>query len=84
MCYNPFKKYEVLINSMTPQERSNPDLLDKQRKERLVKGSGLSFQEVNLLLKQFGTMRKILKQYQQKGPGFFSYFTHMLKNMKKS
>ena len=81
---NPFKKYEVLINSMTPQERSNPDLLDKQRKERLVKGSGLSFQEVNLLLKQFGTMRKILKQYQQKGPGFFSYFTHMLKNMKKS
>jgi signal recognition particle subunit SRP54 len=56
-----FKPIEAIILSMTNQERSNPDMLNGSRKNRIAKGSGTSVQEVNNLIKQFGQMRKMMK-----------------------
>jgi len=56
-----FKNIEAIILSMTPTERTNPDLLNGKRRERLAKGSGTNIQEVNALVKQFETMRKMMK-----------------------
>jgi len=56
-----FKHIEAIIYSMTPKERSNPALLNGQRKNRIAKGSGTSIQEVNKLLKQFEDTRKMMK-----------------------
>ena len=52
---------------MTPQERSNPSILDASRKKRIGKGSGTSVQEVNQLLKQFNQMSKMMKMMQGGG-----------------
>ena len=51
---NAFKSIEAIIYSMTPQERTNPEILNGTRRTRIAKGSGTSIQEVNRLLKQFG------------------------------
>ncbi|MEY2829360.1 MAG: hypothetical protein RIQ33_1218 [Bacteroidota bacterium] len=56
-----FKKIEAIIQSMTPNERANPDLIDGNRRKRLAAGSGNSIQEVNNFLKQFEEMRKMMK-----------------------
>ncbi|NDV65135.1 signal recognition particle protein [Bacteroides sp. 224] len=56
-----FKSIEAIIYSMTPTERSNPELLDGSRRQRIAKGSGTSIQEVNRLLKQFDQTRKMMK-----------------------
>jgi signal recognition particle subunit SRP54 len=56
-----FKHIEAIIYSMTPKERSNPSLLNGQRKNRIANGSGTSVQEVNKLLKQFEDTRKMMK-----------------------
>jgi signal recognition particle subunit SRP54 len=56
-----FKPIEAMILSMTLEERSNPDLLNGSRKNRIARGSGTSVQEVNNLLKQFSQMRKMMK-----------------------
>lgn len=56
-----FKHVEAIIHSMTPQERSNPALLNGLRKNRIAKGSGTNIQEVNKLLKQFEDTRKMMK-----------------------
>lgn len=60
---NAFKGIESMINSMTPEERSNPDLLDKSqsRRMRIAKGSGQPISEINRMLKQFSDTRKIMK-----------------------
>jgi signal recognition particle subunit SRP54 len=55
-----FKKVECIIQSMTPQERGNPELLSASRKLRIAKGSGKTLHEVNLFLKQFDQMRKMM------------------------
>src|SRR3984885_5836343 len=60
-----FKKVEAIILSMTPGERSNPDVLDGKRKIRLAKGSGNTIQEVNQFLKQFEEMKKMMKDMQK-------------------
>lgn len=60
-----FKKVEAIILSMTPAERSNPDLLDGKRKLRLAKGSGNTIQEVNAFLKQFEQMKAMMKSMQK-------------------
>ena len=57
-----FKGVEAIIGSMTPQERSNPDIIDASRRKRIAKGSGTSVEEVNRLLKQFLSMRKVMHQ----------------------
>jgi len=62
-----FKHIEAIIHSMTPDERSNPSMLDARRKKRIAKGSGTSLQEVNQLLKQFNQMSKMMKMMQGGG-----------------
>ena len=57
------KKVETFINSMTKEERENPNLLNASRKRRLSAGSGLSLQEVNLIITQFEQMRKMMKGF---------------------
>ena len=54
---------EAIINSMTPSERSKPNLIDGSRRKRISLGSGRSLQEVNQLLKQFAQMKKMMKQF---------------------
>lgn len=58
---NAFKGIEAIINSMTPKERSNPDIINQSRRMRIAKGSGTNIQEVNRLLKQFDQTRKMMK-----------------------
>jgi signal recognition particle subunit SRP54 len=56
------KRIEAIIQSMTPQERQNPKILKASRKRRVAAGSGTTVQEVNVLLKQFREMQKMMKQ----------------------
>ena len=56
-----FKPIEAMINSMTRQEKINPDIINGSRRQRIAKGSGTKVQEVNLLLKQFGEMKKMMR-----------------------
>ena len=55
-----FKGIEAIIQSMTPTERANPDLLDQKRKIRIAKGSGKDINEVNAFMKQFDQMKKMM------------------------
>ncbi|MEP0827440.1 MAG: signal recognition particle protein [bacterium] len=54
-------RVEAMIQSMTPEERRNPQIIDGSRKVRIAKGSGNSVQNINLLLKQFAAMQKMIK-----------------------
>ena len=54
---------KAMINSMTPQERNNPQMINGQRRRRIAVGSGRSVQEVNQLLKQFTEMQKMMKKF---------------------
>lgn len=58
---NAFKGVEAIIYSMTPDERSNPALINGSRRKRIADGSGTSIQEVNRLLKQFDETRRMMK-----------------------
>ncbi len=58
---NSFKGIEAIILSMTQKERTNPEILNTSRRQRIAKGSGTSIQEVNHLIKQFDQMRKMMK-----------------------
>ncbi|KPQ10112.1 MAG: signal recognition particle subunit SRP54 Ffh, partial [Algoriphagus marincola HL-49] len=62
-----FKPIEAIIQSMTPYERQNPDVLDGSRRKRIANGSGRSITEVNNLMKQFSDMRKMMKQMNKMG-----------------
>ena len=55
-------RVEGIIYSMTPFERSKPEILNARRKQRIAKGSGTQVQDVNRLLKQFDDARKMMKQ----------------------
>lgn len=57
---NAFKGIEAIINSMTPYERQNPEIIKGSRRQRIAKGSGTTLQEVNRLLKQFEETRKMM------------------------
>jgi len=61
-----FKHIEAIIQSMSPDERSNPSVIDGRRKKRIAKGSGTSIQEVNKLMKQFQDTRKMMKMMSNK------------------
>ena len=66
-----FKKIEALILSMTPAERSNPELLGGARRSRIAKGSGNTIQEVNQFIKQFEEMKKVMTTMSKmQGKGF--------------
>lgn len=58
---NAFKGIEAIIQSMTPLERRNPEIINGSRRQRIAKGSGTSLQEVNRLLKRFESTRKMMK-----------------------
>ena len=62
-----FKGIEAIIHSMTPEERTNPQLLNGSRRKRIAHGSGTSVQEVNQLIKQFSQMGKMMKMMQGGG-----------------
>ena len=60
---NAFAGVEAIIRSMTPKERSSPDLLNASRKRRIASGSGRTVQEINQLLKNFENMKQMMKQF---------------------
>lgn len=73
-----FKGIEAMINSMTPAERADPDLIDGNRKKRIAKGAGKDIQEVNNFMKQFEQMRGMMKNMNKLGA-----FGKMIPGMKK-
>ena len=62
-------RVEAIIQSMTPQERENPNILGSSRKKRIAAGSGTRVEDVNRLLKQFQSMQQMMKQFSGKGAG---------------
>lgn len=62
-----FKSIEAIIGSMTPQERTHPNIIDVSRKQRIAKGSGTKIEEVNRLLKQFEQTRKMMQSISSGG-----------------
>ncbi len=56
-----FKQTEAIIDSMTPAERENPEIINARRRERIAKGSGTTIMDVNRLMKQFEDTRKMMK-----------------------
>lgn len=66
---NAFNKVEAIIQSMTPQERANPELLNMSRKRRIAGGCGQTINEINMFIKQFDEMRKMMHKM-SKSPGF--------------
>ena len=70
-----FNGIEAIIRSMTPKERTNPEVLNQSRKMRIAKGSGTSIQEVNRLIKQFDQTRKMMKMVTGSG------MRQMMRNM---
>src|SRR5690554_2803262 len=66
-----FKHLEAIIQSMTPEERRNPSIINASRRKRIARGSGRSIQEVNRLLNQFEQSKKLMKQLARMGKGGF-------------
>lgn len=64
-----FKRIEAIINSMTPRERNEPDILNARRRQRIAKGSGTSVQDVNELMREFKQMQKMMQQLGRAGKG---------------
>jgi len=64
---NAFKGIEAIIQSMTPAERSNPAILNGNRRKRIALGSGTDIQQVNRLIKQFDETRRMMKMMTDKG-----------------
>jgi len=75
---NAFAKVESIIQSMTPHERSNPDVLNMSRKKRIAKGSGRDIHEINMFIKQFDQMKKMMHMM-SKG----NNMQNMMANMQK-
>lgn len=73
-----FKGIEAIIHSMTPQERTNPEILNGSRRARIAKGSGTDVQEVNKLIKQFDETRKMMRKMTTGGG------KQAMKNLKRS
>jgi len=75
-----FKGIEAIIRSMTPEERSNPVILNGSRRRRIANGAGTTVQEVNQLIKQFGETRKMMKAMSGAGG---KNMMRMMRNMPK-
>ena len=71
-----FKHTEAIINSMTPAERENPEIINARRRERIAKGSGTTIAEVNRLMKQFEDTRKMMRSVANGG------FKQQMQNMR--
>ncbi len=77
-----FKGIEAIINSMTPKERANPDLINQSRRMRIAKGSGTDIQEVNKLMKQFDQMRKMMRMMSGMSNSKMMQMANAMKGMK--
>jgi signal recognition particle subunit SRP54 len=75
-----FKPIEAIIQSMTPKERSKPEILEMNRKKRIASGSGTSVQQINNLLKQFDEMRKMMKTMNKMQDGKLKLPPGLMKN----
>ena len=64
-----FDRVEAIILSMTPAEREKPDIINPSRKRRIAAGCGMKVEDVNRLLKQYDTMRQVMKQVRSMGKG---------------
>ncbi|MDE6558917.1 MAG: signal recognition particle protein, partial [Muribaculaceae bacterium] len=78
---DPFKGIEAIINSMTPYERRNPDVINQSRRQRIAKGSGTNIQEVNKLLKQFMETRKMMTMASKMSPKKMMAMANQMKQM---
>ena len=79
---NAFKSIEAIINSMTPKERQNPDIINQSRKLRIARGSGTKLDDVNRLMKQFDQTRKMMKMVSGMDRGRMAQMAAAMKNMK--
>jgi signal recognition particle subunit SRP54 len=59
------KRIEAIINSMTPEERNNPEIINASRKKRIASGSGTTVQDINKLLKSYEEMKKLMKMFKK-------------------
>ncbi len=73
-----FKSIEAIIQSMTPKEKENPEIINQSRRARIAKGSGNNLAEVNRLIKQFDDMKKMMKQFSNP-----AQMAKMMRNMPK-
>jgi len=80
---NAFKSIEAIIQSMTPQERQNPVILNGSRRKRIASGSGTDIQEVNRLIKQFDETRKMMKMMTTGGGKNMMKMMGNMKNAKR-
>ena len=80
---NAFKSIEAIIQSMTPKERQNPDIINQSRRMRIAKGSGTKLEDVNRLLKQFDQMRKMMKMVTGMDRSKMMQMAAAMKGMKK-
>ena len=74
-----FKGIEAIINSMTPKERANPDIINQSRRLRIAKGSGSKIEDVNRLMKQFDQTRKMMRMVSGMGSSRMSQMAAAMK-----
>ncbi len=77
-----FKGVEAIINSMTPKERANPDIINQSRRMRIAKGSGSKLDDVNRLMKQFDQTRKMMKMMTGVSNSKMAQMANAMKHMK--
>ena len=77
-----FKSIEAIINSMTPKERTHPEIINQSRRLRIAKGSGTKLDDVNRLMKQFDQMRKMMKLVAGTSNSKMMQMAAAMKNMK--
>lgn len=75
---NAFNKVEAIILSMTPDERNNPELMNMSRKKRIARGCGHNLHEINMFMKQFSQMRKMMHMM-SKGKNMQNFMANMQK-----
>ena len=79
---NAFKGIEAIIQSMTPKERANPDIINQSRRQRIAKGSGTKIEDVNRLMKQFDQTRKMMRMVSGMDSGRMARMAAAMKGMK--
>ena len=79
---NAFKGIEAIINSMTPKERQNPDIINQSRRRRIAAGSGTKLDDVNRLMKQFDQTRKMMRMVSGMGSSKMAQMANAMKAMK--
>ena len=77
-----FKGIEAIINSMTPKERQNPDIINQSRRKRIAAGSGTKLEDVNRLMKQFDQTRKMMRMVTGMNSSKMAQMANAMKAMK--